>query len=67
MSFVIQIYMTAAQAMEGVSTRVSTLLVITSVSVEVDTHCPAIINLAMVCMSHIIIAYNEILVHCFRY
>ena len=34
--------MSAAQAMEGVSTRVSTLLVLTSVSVEVDTHCPAI-------------------------
>ena len=34
--------MSAAQAMEGVSTRVSTLLVLTSVSVEVDIHFPAI-------------------------
>ena len=50
MSFVIQILMSAAQAVEGVSTRVSTLLVLTSVSVEMDTHCPAIINLVMVCI-----------------
>ena len=40
--------MSAAQAMEGVSTRVSTLLVLTSVSVEVDTHCPAIGSPALV-------------------
>ena len=41
--------MNAVQTMEGVSTRVSTLLVLTSVSVEVDTLSPAIINLVMVC------------------
>ena len=41
--------MSAAQTMEGVNTRVSTLLVLTSVSVEVDTHCPAITNHVMVC------------------
>ena len=40
--------MSAAQAMEGVSTRVSTLLVLTSVSVEVDIHCPAIGSPALV-------------------
>ena len=40
--FLPKIFLSAAQAMEGVSTRVSTLLVLTSVSVEVDTHCPAI-------------------------
>ena len=62
--------MSAAQTMEGVSTRVSTLLVLTSVSVGVDTHCLAMINLVMVCsylINKITIAYNEVLVHCFRY
>ena len=39
---VIQILMSAAQTMEGVSTRVSTLLVLTSVSAEVDMHYPSI-------------------------
>ena len=36
------ISMSVTQTMEGVSTRVSTLLVLTSVSVDVDTHSPAI-------------------------
>ena len=40
--------MSAAQTMEGVSTRVSTLLVLTSVSVEVDTCCLAMTEIAMV-------------------
>ena len=40
--------MSAAQAMEGVSTRVSTLLVLTSVSVGVDTHSPAITEAVLV-------------------
>ena len=40
--------MSAAQAMEGVSTCVSTLLVLTSVSVGVDIHCPAMAEIAMV-------------------
>ena len=52
--------MSAAQTMEGVSTRVSTLLVPTSVSVEVDTHSPAIINLVMVCGY---VAYTQLLLH----
>ena len=41
--------MSVTQTMEGVSTRVSTLLVLTSVSVEVDTHSPAITSHVMVC------------------
>ena len=48
--FLPKILMSAAQAMEGVSTRVSTLLVLTSVSVEVDTHSPAIGIPALVCI-----------------
>ena len=40
--------MSAAQTMESVSTRVSTLLVLTSVSVEVDIHYLAIRRLVMV-------------------
>ena len=50
--------MSAAQAMEGVSTRVSTLLVLTSVSVEVDIHYLAIRRLVMVFII-IIIYFHE--------
>ena len=64
MSFVTQTLMSAAQTMEGVSTRVSTLLVLTSVSVEVDTHCLEIINLVMVCSY---ITHIELLLHVMRY
>ena len=48
MLFNTKISMSAAQTMEGVSTRVSTLLVPTSVSVEVDTHSPAITGAVLV-------------------
>ena len=48
MLFNTKISMSAAQTMEGVSTRVSTLLVLTSVSVEVDTHSPAMEEIAKV-------------------
>ena len=44
-----KISMSVTQTMEGVSTGVSTLLVLTSVIVEVDTHSPAIGQPAMVC------------------
>ena len=48
MLFNAKISMSAAQTMEDVSTRVSTLLVLTSVSVEVDTHSPAITGAVLV-------------------
>ena len=52
--FLLKISMSAAQTMEGVSTRVSTQLVLTSVSVGVDMHYPSMSIHVKVCM-HVLI------------
>ena len=61
--FLLKILMSAAQTMEGVSTRVSTQLVLTSVRVEVDIHSPAIVDLVMVCSY---ITCTQLLLHIMR-
>ena len=55
--------MSATQAMEDVNTRVSTLLVLTSVSVGVAIHYLAIQSLVMV----FIILYNICSIKCYVY